>query len=113
MTSGVTVEADCFRYLLNIYPAAAGIKDDKDTSVYDMAVKNELDVYFIRLLLNADHTIEPEKRRDLNYAARKQAMFLAYRALTISLEASIWNKLRGLYERYELPVLLMHLISYL
>jgi hypothetical protein len=69
--------------------------------------------YFIRLLLNADLTIDPERRRDLNYAARKEAMFLAYGALTNSQEPFIWNKFRSLYERRQLPVLLMHVISYL
>jgi hypothetical protein len=89
LTSGVTDKADCFRYLLNLYPAAAGIKDGTDRSPYDWALVKNADLYFIRLLLNADLTIDPERRCDLNYVARKEAMFLAYGALTKSQEPSI------------------------
>jgi hypothetical protein len=112
-TSCVTVEADCFRYLLRLYPAAAGIKDGWDKSPYDKALARDMDVYFIRLLLNADPTIDPQRRRELNFTARKEAMFLAFRAVSSGQEPSIWNKLRSLYERRQLPVLLMQVISYL
>jgi hypothetical protein len=37
-TSGVAVEADCFRYLSHFYPAAAGIEDGRERSPYDIAV---------------------------------------------------------------------------
>jgi hypothetical protein len=34
-TSNVSVAADCFRYLLHLYPATAGIKDGTDLSPYE------------------------------------------------------------------------------
>jgi hypothetical protein len=105
--SNVSNRADCFRYLLGLYPAAAGIKDGRNRSPYDYAV-GYLDVYFVRLLLNADHAIEPEGRRHLNYAARREAMFLAFRALSSNYNPSIWVKLR-----YESRDSLVHTISYL
>jgi hypothetical protein len=64
--------------------------------------------FVLRLLLNADGKIEPEKRRDLNFKARKGGMFLAFRALSNDLEPNIWIKLR-----HESIDLLMHTISYL
>jgi hypothetical protein len=92
--SNISVEADCFRYLLNLYPDAAGIKDDQDGSPYDWAILNHINVYFIRLLLNADRTIDLDRRGNLNYAARRDAMFLSFRTLSSNHEPSIWIKLR-------------------
>jgi hypothetical protein len=107
-SSTESVEADWFRYLLGLYPAGVSVKDDTYESPYDHAAAmtndSELDIYFVRLLLNADFTIEPERRHDLNFAARKEAVFLVYRALT----SIIWIKLRC--ESWDL---LMHVISYL
>jgi hypothetical protein len=108
ITSNISVEADCFRYLLNLYPAAAGINDVGGDSPYDIAIREQMDIYFIRLLLNADPTIEPDRRHNLNYEARREAMFLAFRAISKDKKASIWAKLR-----YESQDLLMHTISYL
>jgi hypothetical protein len=71
-------EGNRFRYTLNLYPAAAGIRDAEGNSPYDIAIQRGISFYFRRLLLNADHTTESKIWRDLNYAARKEAMFLAY-----------------------------------
>jgi hypothetical protein len=103
----VSVEADCFRYLLNLYPHAASIKDGENESPYDIAVRLDRGDYFQRLLLNADPTIEPQRRRDLNYAARREAMFLAFRALSSNHDSNIWILLRC-----ESRDLLTHAISY-
>jgi hypothetical protein len=99
---------DCFRLLLSLYPAAAGIEDDHLRSPYDMAVSNDLSACFIRLLLAADPTIDPVRRHDLNFAARRQGMFLAFRAISNNVELTIWSKmlLKG-------RDLLQHIISYL
>jgi hypothetical protein len=67
--STISVEADCCCYLLKLYPAAAGVKDALDESPYDIAVLDDMDDYFIRLLLNADLSIEPLRWRNLNYSA--------------------------------------------
>jgi ankyrin repeat protein len=106
--SEVSEEGDCFRLLLRLYPAAAGIKDGHSRSPYDMAVSNDLSAYFLRLLLAADPDIEPVRRHDLNFAARRQGMFLAFRAISSVLEPSIWSKMR-----LKGRDLLQHVVSYL
>jgi ankyrin repeat protein len=70
-------EGDCFRLLLQLHPASAGVKDGHLKTPYDFAVSKGLSVNFIRLLLNGDPTIDPVQRRNLNYAARREGMFLA------------------------------------
>jgi hypothetical protein len=104
----VSDEGDCFRPLLSLYPAAAGIKDGHLKSPYDMAVSDDLSAYFLRLLLAADPTIDPVRKHDLNFAARRQGMFLAFTALSSNVERSIWSKMR-----LKGRDLLQHVISYL
>jgi ankyrin repeat protein len=106
--SEVSNEGDCFRLLLRLYPAAAGIKDDESESPYDVAVYKNLSTYFIRLLLSADPTIDPAQRHNLNFEARRQGMFLAFRALSSNVEPTIWAKMR-----LKGRDLLEHVISYL
>jgi hypothetical protein len=48
------------------------------------------------------------QRRDLNFEARREGMFLAFRALSTTLEPTIWTQLR-----YEDVDLLTHVMSYL
>jgi hypothetical protein len=90
----VSIEGDCFRLFLRLYPASAGIKDGRLKTPYDWAVDDGLSVYFLRLLLNADPSIDPVQRHNLNYAARREGMFLAFRALFNTVEPTIWAKLR-------------------
>jgi hypothetical protein len=104
----VSDEADCFRLFLRIYPASAGIKDGNSQSPYDLAILKSLSVYFIRSLLSADPTIDPVKRKFLNFGARKEGMFLAFRALSTNRKPTIWAKIR-----HEDKNLLAHVISYL
>jgi ankyrin repeat protein len=104
----VSNEGDCFRLFLQLYPASAGVKDGHLKTPYDLAISKGLSVYFIRLLLNCDPTIDPVQRRNLNYAARREGMFLAFRALCSSIEPTIWAKLR-----HEHRDLLQRVISYL
>jgi hypothetical protein len=65
LLSNVTVKADYFRYLLNLYSNAASIESGEGLSPYNKAVYLERNgysgiySYFIRLLLNADTTMEP------------------------------------------------------
>jgi hypothetical protein len=106
--SEVSDKGDCFRLLLSLYPAAAGIKDDHSRSPYDMAVSKNLSAYFLRLLLAVDPTIDLVRRHDLNFAARRQGMFLAFRALSSNVEPTIWSKMR-----LKGRDLLQHVISYL
>jgi hypothetical protein len=106
--SEVSSEGDCFRLLLRLYPAAASVEDGLSLRPYDLAVSKNLSTYFIRLLLSADPTINPVRRHDLNFAARRQGMFLAFRALSSNIEPTIWTKMR-----LKGRDLLEHVISYL
>jgi hypothetical protein len=106
--SEVSDEGDCFRLLLDLYPAAAGVKDGFSRSPYDVAVSTNLSAYFIRLLLAADPTIDPVRRHDLNFVARRQGMFLAFSASSSNVGPMIWAKIR-LNGRD----VLQHVISYL
>jgi ankyrin repeat protein len=104
----VSNEGDCFRLFLQLYHASAGVKDGHLKTPYDLAVSKGLGVYFMRLLLNDDYTIDPVQRRNLNYAARREGLFLAFRALGSFVEPTIWAKLR-----HEHRDLLKRVISYL
>jgi hypothetical protein len=106
--SELSIEGDCFRLLLRLYPAAAGIKDGHSRSPYDIAMSDHLSTYFIRLLLSADPAIDPIRRHNLNFAARRQGMFLAFRALSSDVEPTIWTKMR-----LKGRDLVEHVISYL
>jgi hypothetical protein len=90
----ISNEGDCFRLFLQLYPASAGVKDRDLVTPYDLAVSKGLSAYFIRLLLNCDPSIDPVQRRNLNYAARKEGLFLAFRALCSFTKPTIWAKLR-------------------
>jgi ankyrin repeat protein len=92
--SNISDEADCLRLFLRLYPTSAGIKDGHLLSPYDMAVSRNLSTYFIRLLLSNDPTIDPVRRHNLNFAARRDGMFLAFRALSANIEPTIWAKIR-------------------
>jgi hypothetical protein len=108
LNSELSDEADCFRLLLRIYPASAGIRDGHLKSPYDLAVSEHLSDYFIRILLAADPTIDQIKRKNLNFKARREGMFLAFRALPGKVQPTIWSKIR--YEGIEL---LAYVMSYL
>jgi hypothetical protein len=94
--------------LLRLYPGSAGIKDSHSRSPYGMAVSRNMKGYFIRLLLNDDPSIDPMKRRNLNFAARRDGVFLAYRALSTNLKPSTWSKIH-----YEDKDFLARVMSYL
>jgi hypothetical protein len=104
----VSDEGDCFRLFLRMYPASAGIIDSHFNTPYDLAVSKNLSVYFVRLLLNADPTINPVVKRNLNYAARREGMFLAFMALSTNRHPIIWSKIR-----HEDRNLLIRVILYL
>jgi hypothetical protein len=54
------------------FEASAGVRDGHLKTPYDLAVTKGLSVSFIRLSLNADVTIDPVQRSNLNYAARRE-----------------------------------------
>jgi hypothetical protein len=106
--SDLSDEGDCLRLFLRIYPASAGIKDGVGSTPYILAKQQNLSTYFMRLLLAADPTIDPVERHNLNYSARRDGMFLAFKALSVDIEPTIWSKIR-----YEGRDLLARVIAYL
>jgi len=104
----VSDKGDCFLLFFHLYPTSAGIKDGHGNSPYNLAVRGELRVYFIRLLLAADIAIDPIRRSNLHYLARRDGMFLAFRALFTNRCPIIWAKIRHRDED-----LLSRVISYL
>jgi ankyrin repeat protein len=93
--SDVSDDAECVRLLLRLYLEGAGIKDDHSVSAYDMAVSNDVcSIQLQRWMLSADPTIDPVRRRNLNFEARRDGMFLAFRALSSHVEPTIWAKIR-------------------
>ena len=73
----VSPSADIFRFFLSSYPAAANIKDIDEKTPYDIAVSRNLDDYFLRLLLRADQSINPQELYRLNYQERRMSLFIS------------------------------------
>jgi hypothetical protein len=88
-----------FRWLLRLYPEAAGIEGGVGAAhkktPYQLAVDDELPGYYIRLLLRAAPTLNPAELHRLNYAERRMAMFLAFKAMSGTLQAPLLARLRG------------------
>ena len=82
--------ASFFRILLRFYPEAGGIEGGIDidvlpfykTTPYQMAVNAALPPYYLRLLLRGAPNLNPAEFRRLNYAERRMALFLAFKAVT-------------------------------
>jgi hypothetical protein len=99
LSQGTSETADMFRWLLHLYPEAAGIEDgvgaaDRKTP-YQLAVDNNLPKYYRRLLLRAAPTLNPAELHRLNYEQRRMAMLLAFRAITATTEVPLLVRLRG------------------
>ncbi len=91
--------ADMFRWLLRLYPEAAGIEGGvgaHKSTPYQLAVVRKLPGYYLRLMLRAAPTLYPAVLRRLNYAERRMAMFLAFKATTARLQKPfLLARLRG------------------
>lgn len=93
----VSEGADCFRFLLRLHPQAAGIRNDTGLNPYDYVVHNAtlldatISPYMLRLLLRADTIINLDELHRLNYAERRQAMFIATYVYRSGPEELIWN----------------------
>ena len=119
-------EADCFRMLLRLYPEAAGIEsgvddedDDDDEEVehapvfkktpYQLAVDDDdFPPYYLRLLLSAAPDLNPTELHRLNYAERRMAMFLAFKAVSSQPQPLLLARLR-----FAKMDLVKHVISFL
>ena len=78
-------EAECLRMLLHWYPEAVGIVagvGDARMTPYQLAVGHNVDPYYLRMLLRALPDLNPADLHRLNYAERRMAMFLAFKAIS-------------------------------
>ena len=78
--------ADCLRMLLRLCPEAmgieAGVGEDFRKTPYQLAVDNNVDPYYLRMMLRALPDYNPADLHRLNYAERRMAMFLAFKAVS-------------------------------
>ena len=101
--------ADCFRLLLRSYPEAAGIEVGvQKRKPYQLAVDKNLPPYYLRLLLRAAPDLNPAELHRLNYAERRMAMFLAFKARTSNIDPPFLARLR-----FEKMDLVQHVMSFL
>ena len=104
-------EADCFRLLLRMYPEAAGIEGGVGTDLetpYLLAVGENLQPYYLRLLLRTAPDLNPAELHRLNYAERRMAMFLAFKAVTSQKKPVVLKRLC-----FENKDLVKHVVSFL
>jgi hypothetical protein len=90
----VSKRADFFRFLLRKYPQAASITFWNRRTPYAYCLSKGAPVYLLRVLLQADPTIAPEALRRLNYQERRNALFLAFAAISRNEEPNILSRLR-------------------
>ena len=92
----VSIKADIFRLFLKLFPAAANIKDATGLTPYDIAAIFRFDSYFLRLLLRAEMSMNPQELYRLNYQARRMALFISSGIAVFggsTMKADIWRKL--------------------
>ena len=109
--SPLSETADLFRLMLRLYPEAAGIEAGNRAvkkTPYQLAVQNKLEPYFLRLLLRAAPNLNPAELHRLNYAERRMAMFLAFKAAASDPEPLLMARLR-----FENKDLVKHVVSFL
>ena len=83
LTLSLSPWADTVRLLLRLYPEAAGVEagDGRQKKTpYQLAVDKGLPAYYRRLLLRAAPALDPAELRRLNWAERRVAMFVAFKA---------------------------------
>jgi hypothetical protein len=69
------------QFLLKQYPAAVGIYNAAKERPYDICYRRGWNSHIRRLLLRAYPECNPAELRELNYAARREALFLAFSAI--------------------------------
>jgi hypothetical protein len=105
--SPVSEEADCFRRMLNLLHKAALMKcgpADGLESAYEVAVRKQMDSYFLRVMMLKLTHAKPSKPRLLNYQARKMVLLIIRRGTS----PSIWKNLET-----ECSDVLKHVTSFL
>ena len=109
---------------LRWHPEAAGIEGGVDVAVvededndedvngrktpYQLAIDGNLPPYYLRLLLRAAPDLNPAELHRLNYAERRMAMFLAFKAVTSQKKPVVLKRLC-----FENKDLVKHVMSYL
>ena len=109
--SPISKKADFLRLLLRCYPEAAGISPGRHgyrDAPYQMAVDNDFEPYLLRLLLRAAPNVHPSELHRLNWAERRMAMFLAFRAAASDPTPLFLARLR-----FENKDLVKHVVSFL
>ena len=97
--------------LLRWYPEAAGIKAGSGaykTTPYQLAFFHSIDPYYLRLLLRAAPDLHSAELHKMNYAPRRMAMFMAFRAVTTQPTPLLMARLR-----FENKDLMKHVVSFL
>ena len=110
-SSPLSEKSDFFRMLLRWYPEAAGIEagtGKHKKTPYKMAVDRKVDPYYLRLLLHAAPNLNLAELHRLNYAERRMAMFMAFRAITTQPTPLLLARLR-----FENKDLVKHVVSFL
>ena len=100
-----------FRMMLRWYPEAAGIEAGNGRmkkTPYELAVDGKLEPYYRRLLLRAVPDLNPAELHRLNFAERRMAMFMAFRAITTGITPLLMARLR-----FENKDLVKHVVSFL
>ena len=62
---------------------------------YQIALRKRMPDYYLRLLLRAAPTLNSSELHRLNYKERRMAMFLAFKAMSSSMEVPLLVRLRG------------------
>ena len=75
---------------------------------YQLAIDKNLPPYYLRLLLRAAPNLNPAELHRLNYAERRMAMFLAFKAVSRNVDPLLMARLR-----FEKKDLVKHVISFL
>ena len=105
-------EAGFFRLMLRWYPEAAGIEAGTGSmkkTPYQLALDcSNPDPYYLRLLLRAAPNLNPAELHQLNYAERRMAMFMAFKAITTGITPLLIARLR-----FENKDLVKHVVSFL
>ena len=110
-SSPLSEEAGFFRLMLRWYPEAAGIEAGNGRlkkTPYQLAVDGKLDPYYLRLLLRAAPNLNPAELHRVNFAERRMAMFMAFRAVTNGVTPLLMARLR-----FENKDLVKHVVSFL
>jgi hypothetical protein len=85
--------ARCVRLLVQLYPESVAVKNLVEKSPYDICVQNNHDLSIQRILLRAYPQVDYQRYCDLNYEARRMALFLSLMAFSFDRRPNIFRQL--------------------